>query len=40
MKFSEITYTRPDYPAISQELAALTQKLEGAASAREQADLY
>ena len=40
MKFSEMPYTRPDYPAISQELDKLTQRLGQASSAQEQADLY
>ena len=32
MKFSEMVYTRPDYPAVLKELEALTQKLSGAKS--------
>lgn len=35
MKFSEYTYTRPDYAAIKAEMTALTQQLEQAASAEE-----
>ena len=37
MKFSEMVYTRPDYPAALKKLEALTQKLEAAKSAQEQA---
>ena len=40
MKFTEMPYTRPDYPAITKELEALTQRLKDASSAPEQASLY
>lgn len=40
MKFSEMTYTRPDYPAISQELEKLTQQLKQADSAQQQTAVY
>lgn len=40
MKFTEMPYTRPDYPAITKELEALTQRLKDASSAQEQASLY
>ena len=40
MKFSEMVYTRPDYPAALKKLEALTQKLEAAKSAQEQAEVY
>ena len=40
MKFSEMVYTRPDYPAVLKELEALTQKLSGAKSSQEQVAIY
>lgn len=40
MKFSEMTYTRPDYPAVSRELEGLTQRLQAGKNAAEQAQVY
>ncbi len=40
MKFSEMTYTRPDYTAISQELSYLTERLRSAENAEQQLKVY
>ena len=40
MKFSQLPYTRPDYQNVFQELDALTQKVQDAPGAKEQAALY
>ncbi len=40
MKFSEMQYTRPDYPAITKELEALTARMEQAGSAEAQLGIY
>ncbi len=40
MKFSEMQYTRPDYPAATKELEALASRLEQADSAKAQLEIY
>ena len=40
MKFSQMTYQRPDYPAAFRQLEDLTARLKAAGSAKEQAQLY
>ena len=40
MKFSEMTYTRPDYTAAAKELEQLTTRLQSAANAQEQVAIY
>ena len=40
MKFSEMTYTRPDYTAAAKELEQLTARLQSAANAQEQVAIY
>ena len=40
MKFSEMQYTRPDYPAATKELEAMASRLEQADSAKAQLEIY
>ncbi len=40
MKFSEMQYTRPDYPAATKELEALASRLDQADSAKAQLEIY
>ena len=40
MKFSQMTYQRPDYPAAFRQLEDLTARLQAAGSAGEQVQLY
>jgi M3 family oligoendopeptidase len=40
MKFSEMTYTRPDYTAVFQAMETMTKELEASASPEEQLEIY
>ena len=40
MKFSEMTYTRPDMPAVFREIESMTARLKAAQSAAEQLSVY
>lgn len=40
MKFSEMTYTRPDMAAVFREIESMTARLKGAQSAQEQLSIY
>ena len=40
MKFSEMTYTRPDMPAVFREVESMTARLKEAQSAQEQFSIY